>query len=647
MGSHGVGGVVDRLRSQRLKVARQHNSTACDLLLLLSRYPDIRQHSLLAPHNLNHLGLVTLWRLRAVSRQWSAWVEDAMRSLPSLIVQSGQGDDSLFALSFAQMHWMALPCTHVQGRQCHAACSTRAGDIVLAGGTMKAELPGDHPLGSHIDADTSSVEVYCGGTWRRSMAMDLPVGHRRGCMLCLCDGSLLVIGGSGEDAVALATVWRLWPVGKRFATGVGGNSVGAHPSTSSAWERMAPMHTARSDFACGLLPDGRVVVAGGLGNASDRLNRHGHHHVMLRSAEVYDPVSDRWSCMPRMRYARSACRGCVDRFGRFIVSGGRGVQEGPLTLPLDCVECFVPASYPEEATPTPVDPGGGAIESGTCGVAQQQLHVGRWIEYGSLDCGSGAAEAAPPPPLRCRSVGHSMLCIAGDLIVIGPAFASSVGGGGGRSSGVGTESSGGRFGAMILMGTDHCPGKQPRWRRLRLQIPCRGRQCTALALPARGLSSYWSGMRQQSVLPALTEVEIEQAWAALTRMKAVKLCVELLTRRPETTTSGASGDAWASADSWNSSIRLTGPLVAFSNMVSEQDIESDLQASTALDLAGVRAPRGSEACAALFRAPLLSRNGLLQGLRSTGAAAGLVRWSIPRLVCLCCSDNTLRTILLV
>ncbi len=643
----GVGAVLDRLRCERRKLSKRahhQNTTQCSLLMLLAQYPDITHNHLLAPHNLTHMGLVTLWRLRATSRQWNAWVGDAMRSLPAMIVQgvgTSQDDDAagpgLFALSFSQMRWTALP--HVQGRQFHAACSTVAGDVVLAGGTVKAELPGDHPLGSRIGADTRSVDVYCGGTWRRSTAAtELPAHTRRACMLCLRDGSLLAIGGLGEEGVARADIWRLQPDGRSgerssshyesrgATTGAGSDSAGSQPSTSSAWEPRRPMHVARSDFACGVLPDGRVVVAGGLGNAPDYLDPTKTRQVMLRSAEVYDPVLDRWSCLPHMRYPRSACRGCVDRFGRFIVSGGRGVQEGPLTVPLDCVECFVPAGRsPDEGT-TPAAPGLGA-ESGAEGLAKQQL--GRWIEYGSLRCSSVEAGGAPlpPPPLCSRSVGHSMLCIAGDLVVIGPAFASSMGGGGSARGGVGAGiSSGGGFGAMILMGSDHCPGRPPRWRRLRLPIPCRGRQCTAVS--AGGLSSSVGGTsphgclrekRQRSVLPALTHAEVEQAWAALTRMRAVKLCVELLTL-----------NHCQHQVCQNS--RMNGPLVAFSAMLSDQgsDTEGQLPALDLQSPPDASTGPGGEAYAALFRAPLLSRTGLLQGLRSAGAAASLVRWSIPR-----------------
>ena len=656
----GVGGVVSVLRAQSTKRARARN-LQCPLLRLLSQSDDLRDAILSS--QLQHYGLVTLWRLTAVSTQWRDWVHEAMRHLPTLLVQGqGQGHSCcLFALSFDQMRWTALPRTVVVGRQSHAVCSTASGEIVLAGGTKKTELLEEHPLGNHIDAGTPSVEVYCGGVWRTNPAIGLPTPVRRASMLSLHDGSLLLLGGFGEGGVARAEVWRLRlgdsgrgssaTVATPTVDSMCNSSASGCPAAPSVWEDRAPMHTARSDFACGVLPDGRVIVAGGLGNAPP--DRPAHHQIMLQSAEIYDPVADRWSCLPRMRYPRSGCRGCVDKLGRFIVSGGRGVQEGPLTVPLDSIECFVPVRELDQA------------------VADGRRAVGRWIEYGwpvlrrcsarsdvndreteKQSSVAGEEVLAAPPPLPFRSVGHSMVCIAGDLIVVGPAFASSIGGGGGSAreapppvcararvrasvrpclpacvracvraclraclcayqshdstvrsgGGVGSGISfGGGFGAMILMGTDHCPGRAPRWRKLRFPIPCRGRQCSALLAPL-------------CVSPSapLCVTEIERGWRALTKLRAVKLCVELLTQR----------DSSAHAQT---ETELTGPLVAFSAMVAEEDRERS-QAEKDKE-------KVTDGVAALFRSPVLCRSRLLQGLRTAGATAALGRWCTPSSVC--------------
>ena len=156
---------------------------------------------------------------------------------------------------------------------------------------------------------------------------------------------------------------------------------------------------------------------------------------------------------------------------------------------------------------------------------------------------------------------------------------------------------------MILMGVDHCPGRAPRWRKLRCPIPCGrgGRQCTALLAPLC-----------LSPSAPLSVTAIESGWHALTRLRAVKLCVELLTQRD----SGAHTETETGTET-----ELTGPLVAFSAMVSEANRERSQ--------AEQEPETETEAVAALFRSPVLGRSDLLQGLRTAGARAALNRWCTP------------------
>src|SRR5690348_15794339 len=56
----------------------------------------------------------------------------------------------------------------------------------------------------------------------------------------------------------------------------------AAQSDAGSWSRVADMRTARFSFASVVLPDGRVLVAGGVSSGSFQV---------LRSAELYDRVS--------------------------------------------------------------------------------------------------------------------------------------------------------------------------------------------------------------------------------------------------------------------------------------------------------------------------------------------------------------------
>jgi hypothetical protein len=90
------------------------------------------------------------------------------------------------------------------------------------------------------------------------------------------DGGALAIGGSdggelaGGDGSVVATVERFDP-------------------SSGQWSPVAPMAAPRIDPQVAALEDGRVLVAGGASWTASG------PESALRSAEIYDPASDRWS----------------------------------------------------------------------------------------------------------------------------------------------------------------------------------------------------------------------------------------------------------------------------------------------------------------------------------------------------------------
>lgn len=82
------------------------------------------------------------------------------------------------------------------------------------------------------------------------------------------------------------------------------------------WQAVAPLLTARtSDHTATLLPDGRVLVVGGL--APDDVSKGA-----LTAAEVYDPVADRWSQAGSISAARQYHQATALADGRVLVTGG-------------------------------------------------------------------------------------------------------------------------------------------------------------------------------------------------------------------------------------------------------------------------------------------------------------------------------------
>jgi hypothetical protein len=73
-----------------------------------------------------------------------------------------------------------------------------------------------------------------------------------------------------------------------------------------------PMHVARAGHACVALQDGRVLVAGGASTQGDA----------TKTAEIYDPVTADWSVVGEMAQARLGATATLLKDGRVLVAGG-------------------------------------------------------------------------------------------------------------------------------------------------------------------------------------------------------------------------------------------------------------------------------------------------------------------------------------
>ena len=82
---------------------------------------------------------------------------------------------------------------------------------------------------------------------------------------------------------------------------------------NGAFSVAASMHAARAGAACATLQDGRVFVAGGNDGTS-----------ALRSAEIYDPAMDAWTSVGGMNAARSGHTAALLPWGAVLLVGGDG-----------------------------------------------------------------------------------------------------------------------------------------------------------------------------------------------------------------------------------------------------------------------------------------------------------------------------------
>ena len=77
------------------------------------------------------------------------------------------------------------------------------------------------------------------------------------------------------------------------------------------WVPAASMHARRASHIAALLPDGRVLVAGGTDGKR-----------ILASAEIYDPATDSWAKTGALKTARYSHASAVLADGRVLVAGG-------------------------------------------------------------------------------------------------------------------------------------------------------------------------------------------------------------------------------------------------------------------------------------------------------------------------------------
>jgi hypothetical protein len=76
------------------------------------------------------------------------------------------------------------------------------------------------------------------------------------------------------------------------------------------------MNTPRVRHTATLLPDGRVLVVGGLAFVNGRV-------ITLNSAEIYDPQTNSWTQTPAMTFARSRHIAALLPNGKVLIAGGR------------------------------------------------------------------------------------------------------------------------------------------------------------------------------------------------------------------------------------------------------------------------------------------------------------------------------------
>jgi hypothetical protein len=135
-----------------------------------------------------------------------------------------------------------------------------------------------------------STTPFLSFTLFRSIGLQLLFLGARLVLVQLCAGGTFVFEETGSLGTArFSYTATLLPDGKVLAAG-GSNGVSLasaelYDPASGTWAATAILNTARSDHTATLLPNGKVLVAGGINNSG-----------AVASAELYDLASGTWDC---------------------------------------------------------------------------------------------------------------------------------------------------------------------------------------------------------------------------------------------------------------------------------------------------------------------------------------------------------------
>lgn len=189
----------------------------------------------------------------------------------------------------------------VTARAGHGAVQLADGRVLVAGGA-EYDLKGEA-------SNLTSAEVYDPATGQWTETGSLNVARFEPNLTLLPDGRVLIASSTERPEPR--------PPNPRAA------SAEIWDPASGKWSFTADMSTPRHDHIQALLPDGRVLVAGGF-ERTISLDRIAH-----ASAEIYDLSTDTWTATGTMTQPRSDHEFVVLQDGRVMVTGGIFLYASP------------------------------------------------------------------------------------------------------------------------------------------------------------------------------------------------------------------------------------------------------------------------------------------------------------------------------
>ena len=190
-------------------------------------------------------------------------------------------------LSFAS--WTQTGSLHT-ARASHTATLLPNGSVLAAGGT------GDN------GGALASSELYSPGTGTWNVTGSMNVARVSAQAVLLANGTVLTMGGCiNNDCLGSTTA-----------------TAEIYNPSNGTWTTTGSMVKGRAEFVAALLPNGKVLVAGGC----TAYNANGCTSVTT-AAEVYNPATGKWSSTGALRAARMSMTATLLPNGKVLVAGGQ------------------------------------------------------------------------------------------------------------------------------------------------------------------------------------------------------------------------------------------------------------------------------------------------------------------------------------
>ncbi|OLE54518.1 MAG: hypothetical protein AUG51_07990 [Acidobacteria bacterium 13_1_20CM_3_53_8] len=236
-----------------------------------------------------------------------------------VLVAGGNGDGTF--LNSAELYDPATGTWSYTGslntaRRYHTATLLPNGKVLVTGGL------GTNGAHSYLTLNTAELYDPATGTW--SVTGNLNRSRQFQTATLLPNSKVLVAGGF--DTKGINSYLTL-------------NTAELYDPATGTWSGTGSLNVARGLHTATLLPNGKVLVAGG--NNTNGINSP----LTLNSAELYDPATGRWSATGSLNVARSSYTATLLPNGTVLVTGGNG--NGDL---LNGAELYDPATETWDGT---------------------------------------------------------------------------------------------------------------------------------------------------------------------------------------------------------------------------------------------------------------------------------------------------------